>query len=150
MFGTLISANYSNSGNSLGNLYAVEALRDDSGSMMVRVRESAVHSDPIEAREYRAPEDLLDQISDVVDRAGMKEWGELPPSEFIAYDASTPSIRLTYEDDNPDELLPKYLSYSFNDELPDGGKGAVNEIRDLMTSHAVEDNLIREYTERQR
>lgn len=150
MFGTLISANYSNSGNSLGNLYTVEALRDDGGSMMVRVRESAVHSDPIEAREYRAPEDLLDQISGIVDRAGMKEWGELPPSEFIAYDASTPSIRLTYEDDNPDELLPKYLSYSFNDALPDGGKGAVNEIRDLMTSHAVEDNLIREYTERQR
>ena len=147
MFGTLTSAKYSDSGNMLGNLYTVEATRADDGSIVVTVRESAMHSDPIEVSEYRASDDLLDQISAIVDRAGMKEWGELPPSEFIALDAATTSIRLAYKSNDPNELLPKYLNYSFNDELPEGGKDAINEIYALMLSYTTEDNLVGKRTE---
>jgi len=150
MFGQLRSAYYSNSGNSLGNLYSVEAYRGDDGSMIVRVREAEMHSVPIEVHEYRAPDDLLDQIGAIVDQAGMKEWGKLPPSEFIALDAATTSIRLEYENADPDALIPEYLSYSFNDELPEGGREAINSIYDLMIACATEDNLIGEYTEKVR
>ena len=108
MFGQLRSAYYSNSGNSLGNLYSVEACHDDDGNMIVRVREAEMHSIPIAVSEYRAPDDLLDQVDAIVDRAGMKEWGKLPPSEFIALDAATTSIRLEYENDDPGQLIPKH------------------------------------------
>ena len=150
MYGQLRSAYYSDSGNSLGNLYSVEACRNDDGNMIVRVREAEMHSVPIEVREYRAPDDILDQIDAIVDQAGMKEWGELPPSEFIALDAATTSINLEYENADPAELIPKYLRYSFNDELPEGGRGAINGIYDLMMTYATEDNLINEYTEKVR
>ncbi len=150
MFGQLRSAYYSDSGNSLGNLYSVEACRGDDGSMIVRVREAEMHSVPIEVHEYRAPDDLLDQIDAIVGQAGMKEWGELPPSEFIALDAATTSINLEYENADPAEFIPKYLRYSFNDELPEGGREAINGIYDLMIACATEDNLISEYTEKVR
>ncbi len=130
MYGQLRSAYYSDSGNSLGNLYSVEACRNDDGNIIVRVREA--------------------EIDAIVDQAGMKEWGELPPSEFIALDAATTSINLEYENADPAELIPKYLRYSFNDELPEGGRGAINGIYDLMMTYATEDNLINEYTEKVR
>ena len=150
MFSTLNSAVFSDSGNMLGNLYMVEATRADDGGIVVTIRESQMHSDPIEVREYQGSDDLLDRISAVVDRVGMKEWGELPPSQFIALDASTKSIRLAYGCDDPDQLLPTYLSYTFNDELPDGGADAINEIHDLMMACTTQDNLIQEYVERTR
>lgn len=147
MYGSLKSAYYSNSGNSLGNLYSIEAYRADDSTMVVKMRESKVHSDPIEVGEYRVADDLLDQIEAIVDRAGMKEWGKLPMSEFIALDASTPSISLTFDPTDSTDSWPEHLSYTFNDELPEGGAKAINEIHDLMVSYAAAGEQIASYTE---
>lgn len=147
VFGKLKSVTYSDSGNMLGNLYAVDAVRGDDGGVVVTIRKSAMHSDPIEVGEYRAADDLLDRIEVVIDRAGMKEWGELPQSEFIALDASTESLSALFESADPGDPWPKRLSYSFDDELPDGGGEAIREIHGLMLASMSEDRLIRAYTE---
>ena len=150
VYGKLRSVTYSDSGDMLGNLYTVEAYRADDGSTVVTVREAKMHSDPIEVGEYRADDDLLDQVSAVIDRAGMKEWGELPPSEFIAYDAPTESLRAELESADPDDRWPKRFSYTFNDELPEGGAEAIREIYQLMMANTGQDRLIRSYTENTR
>ena len=147
MYGQLKSVTYSLSGDMLGSLYTVEAARGDEGGVVVSIRQSKMHSDPIEVGEYRVDDDLLDQVEAVIDRVGMKEWGELPQSEFIALDAATESLRAMFESADPDDSWPKWLSYSFNDELPDGGKEAIREIHDLMVAAASEGTLIRTYTE---
>ena len=72
VYGALKSAYYSDSGNSLGNLYSVEACRADDGTMVVKISESKAHSDPTEVGEYRVADDLLDRIEAIVDSAGMK------------------------------------------------------------------------------
>lgn len=145
-FGELRSATFSNSGNSLGNLYNVTAERADDGSMVVTVRQAETHSDPTSVSEYRAPDDLLDQVAAIADKAGMKEWGELPLSEFVVMDASTPTVRLEYASADADSLLPIWLTYSTFDELPDNGD-SLWAIRDLLESYATQENIIRTYTE---
>ncbi|MBQ9041623.1 MAG: alpha/beta fold hydrolase [Eggerthellaceae bacterium] len=148
-YGALQSASYTDSGDMNGNLYDVSARRADDGSMIVVVREAKMHSDPISVGEYRVPDDLLEQINAIVDKAGMKEWGELPLSEFIALDASTPTVRLTYENASSTDGFPIWLSFSTSYEMPDDGK-AFDEIRDLLESCITEENLIRTYVEEER
>lgn len=145
-YGVLKSARYTNSGNSLGNRYELEAMPADDGSLIVCEREAKMHSMPTTVREYRADADLLDRISDVADKAGMKEWGELPLSELIAYDAPTPALTLTYDNADPAERWPVWLSVSSTCEMPDNGD-AMYAIRDLMAAYAADANLIREYEE---
>lgn len=147
MYGNLKSIEYSNSGNMLGNVYSVEASRADDGSTVVTVREAKMHSDPVQVGEYRADDDLLDQIETVIDRAGMKEWGELPQGEFIALDASTESLTMRFASADPAARWVPSLSYSENDELPEGGMEAIREIYQLMMSNTGADRLIRSYTE---
>ena len=145
-YGALIEASFSDSGNSLGNLYLVETAKADDGSLIVVKREAAMHSDPTTVREYRAPSDLLEQISAVVDAAGMKTWGELPQSEFFAYDASTEHLTLRFASVDPGKVLGKIISMTEYDIQPDDGK-AFDAIQKLLEDCATEENLIREYTE---
>ena len=147
MYGNLKSIEYSNSGNMLGNVYTVEATRVDDGSTVVTVREAKMHSDPIQVGEYRADDGLLVQIEAVIERAGMKEWGELPQSEFIALDASTESLTMRFASADPAARWEPSLSYSENDELPEGGMEAIREIYQLMMSNTGADRLIRSYAE---
>ena len=148
MFGQLKSVVYSESGDMLGSLYSVEAERTDSG-VTVTVRTSKMHSDPIEVSEYRGDDNLLDQVEAIIDGAGMKEWGDLPPSEFIALDAATKSLRAQFDSADPNDAWPEWLSYSFNDQLPDNGE-SIRQIYDLMVANTGEDRLIRTYVEEPR
>lgn len=145
-YGALQSARYTNSGNSLGNRYELEAMRADDGSLIVVEREAEMHSMPTTVREFRADADLLDRIAAIVDEADMKEWGDLPLTEFIAYDASTPSLTLTFDNANASEKWPVWLSVSTSNVLPDDGK-SLYAIRDLLDSYASDANLIRQYEE---
>lgn len=145
-YGELQSACYTNSGNSLGNRYELEAMRAEDGSLIVCERKAEMHSMPTTVREYRADADVLDRISEAVDKAGMKEWGDLPPSEFIVYDASTPALKLTFDNADPSVRWPVWLSVSTSSELPDDG-ASLNAIRDLLASYVSDANFIREYEE---
>ena len=130
----------------LGSLYAVEVVRGDDGCVVVTVRESDTHSDPVKVDEYRADDDLIERISGVIDRVGMKEWDELPQSEFIALDAATESLRMEFESADPDKPGLAWISYSSNDELPDGGD-SMREIYDMIMANTGEDRLVREFIE---
>ena len=145
-YGDLQSACYSNSGNSLGNRYELEAMRADNGSIVVCEREAKMHSMPTTVREFRADDDLLERIDAIVEAVGMKEWGELPLTEFIAYDASTPSLSLTYDNADPNDRFPVRLSVSTTYKMPDDGK-TLRAVHDLLSSFATDANRIREYEE---
>lgn len=147
MYGNLKSASYSESGDMIGSLYAIDALRDDDGAPIVQLRKSEAHHLPIEVSEYRADADLFDRIDAIVDGVGMKEWGEVPMSEFIALDAATESLSLYYDSTDPENPWLPSLRYTFNEVLPEGGKDAIKEIRELMESYVSDDRLIRSYTE---
>ena len=146
-YGAFESAYYSNSGNSLGNLYSLETARADDGSMMVVKREAAMHSDPIIVSEYKAPDDIIEQIDAIIESSGMRDWGEIPPSELIPLDASTPRLSLTFKGVGENEKWHEYYSLIGWDEHPDGG-AAFDAIRDLLYACAKDENLIREYTEK--
>lgn len=148
-YGELVEASYSNSGNSLGNLYLAEARRSNDGSLVVVISESPDHSTPAAIRTYRADEAVLERIDAIVNEAGAKSWGELPTSQFIALDASTPQVRLMYRntDGSP---RPLFLSFSANQELPAGGHEALLAIRGLIESFATEANFLSEETEQRR
>ena len=145
-YGPLQSARYTNSGNSLGNRYELEAMHAEDGSLIVCERKAEMHSMPTTVREYRADADLLDRVSATVDAAGMKSWGKLPPSQFIALDASTPALSLTYDNADPAERWPLQLSVSKAEELPDDGE-SLFAVRDLLAASATDANFIREYEE---
>ena len=142
-YGALVVACFSDSGNSLGNLYSAEAMRDDNLSTIVVISEAEMHSVPITKRTYRADDDLLGRIDAIVDAVGAKTWGELPPSEFIALDASTPLVRLQYQN-RDGSARPLFLNISSADQLPEGGRDAIWQIRDLIESFATEGNFIGE------
>ncbi len=135
----LVGAEYSDSGNMLGNLYVVEVKRQADGSLAVEKRVAQMHSDPIEVSTYPADGDLLDRIDSIVTAAGAKTWGELPPSELIAHDASTPLVRLSYR---TSEGFPEFLTISSANALPEGGREALYAIRDLIESYATEANRL--------
>ena len=147
--GALVSVYYSYSGNSLGNLYSLETVAADDGTMMVMERRADMHSDPIVVREFRAPDDIVAQVEAIVDEADMRNWGKLEASEFIPLDAATPRLSFTFENTNPETPWHVFYGYSDWDVQPDDGK-AFDAIRDLLSSYAVEENLIREYTEKVR
>ena len=144
-FGALQSVRYSDSGDSLGSLYEVSVSRAEDGATVVTIRKAAMHSDPIEVGEYRVADDLLDRVSAIVDDAGMKGWGELPQSEFIALDGSTARISLEYGGKDA-RGFPMRLSYTQYDEMPDNGE-AMRSIRELLQAYAAEGTQIRTYTE---
>ena len=145
-YGELTSVMYSNSGNSLGNLYSLETETAGDGTLILVEKEAAMHSDPTTIREYKVPADLLDQVTAIVDEAGIKTWGELEPSEFIPLDASTPSLRLRFTNADPDDPWPPSILITRNDVMPDDGK-ALWAIRDLLAGYATDENLIREYSQ---
>ena len=60
--GKLQEVSYSNSGDSLGNLYSITTAEGADGALIVIEREARMHSIPITVREYRAPADLLERI----------------------------------------------------------------------------------------
>ncbi len=147
--GALVSVYYSCSGNSLGNLYSLETAEADDGTMMVVERRADMHSDPIAVCEFRAPDDIVAQVEAIVDEADMRNWGKLEASEFIPLDAATPRLSFTFENTNPETPWHVFYGYSDWDVQPDDGK-AFDAVRDLLSSCAVEENLIREYTEKVR
>ena len=149
-FGPLKEARYSNSGNSLGNMYYIETAYDDDGTFIVREADSPAHNERATIREYRAPADLLDRIDAIVNESGMKTWGDLPPSEYVLLDASTPTISLTYDSADPDDGFPIWISYTNNVVFPEGGEEAFYAIRDELSACATDENLIREYREAER
>ena len=146
-FGPLQAVEYSNSGNMLGNMYWIETDYDEDGSLILREADSPQHDQRATIREFRAPEDLLDQISAIADEYGMKEWDDLPMSEFFPLDASTPTIRLVYENNDPKEHFPIRISFTAYEEFPEGGEDGFDAVRNLLMDSLTEDNLICEYLE---
>lgn len=146
-YGALVQVSYSDSGNSLGNLYTVETSYDEDDMPIVREFDSPSHDVRATIKEYRAPEGLLERIAAIADEAGMPTWGDLPMSDMIPYDASTPIVTLVYAAADPDEGHPTVLSYSAWEVFPEGGEEAFDAIRDELTACLVDANLIREYEE---
>lgn len=146
-FGPLQSVEYSDSGNMLGNMYRIETDADEDGTLIVRESDSPQHDQRATIREFRAPANLLEQISDIADDAGMKGWGDLPMGEFFPLDASTPTITLVYENTDPTEYFPIRVSFNLYEELPESGVDSFNAVRDVLSDCLTEDNLIREYPE---
>ena len=146
-FGELTRAYFSESGDSLGNMYYIETDVDDDGTPIVRVAESPQHDVRASIGEYRMPDGLLERISAIADEADMKEWGDLPMSDMIPLDAPTPSITLTYASADPDDPFPIKLSFTAWDEFPAGGEEAFNAIRDELSACIIAENQIRTYLE---
>lgn len=147
VFGPLIGASYSNSGNMLGNLYRLETEIDEDGVFIVRETDSPQHDVRATIKEYRAPEGLLDRIEGIAEEAGMKGWDDLPMSEFFPLDASTPTITLIYENRDPNEYFPIRITFTKYEELPEGGDDAFHAVVDELSTCMTDENLIREYLE---
>ena len=148
----LTSVQFTDSGNSLGNLYSLETVRTNDGELLLVERTADMWSDPITVREYRLPDDFIEQAGTLIDKYGMKDWGDLPPSELFPLDASTPTLHFTYTKTNPapDELPVTWISFTVWTEFPEGGTQQFWEVAHLLSSQAVPENLVREYVEEKR
>ena len=72
---------------------------------------------------------VVDGVQDIIDRYGMTEWVDLPPSEEFALDAPTTSLSYEYSDGTS-------FSIGSDDELPEDGYRAIREIRDYIMTCA--------------
>ena len=145
----LTSIQFTDSGNSLGNEYSLATVRTDAGNLLLVERKAAAWNDPVTVREYRLPDDFITQVEPIIVEHGMREWGELPPSELFPLDASTPTLELTYTVINPapNERPVIWVRFIIWTEFPEGGTEAFWEVVNHLRNYATPENLIREYVE---
>ena len=64
-------------------------------------------------------------VMEIIDRYGMRDWGELPPAEEFALDAPSMHFTCEYSDGSS-------FTVGSDDELPEGGSAAIREIGDYV------------------
>jgi len=120
---------YYRGGGSLGDSFSLELTMEEGeeGRPDVRVEYYNRPSHDVKAVEktVRMSSDVVTGVMEIIDRYGMRDWGELPEAEEFALDAPSMRFRCTYSDGSS-------ITAGSGDELPDGGGAAIREIRDYV------------------
>ena len=113
---------------SLGDSFSLELTMepDENGRPDVRVYyyNQPTHNDKAVEKTVRVSSYVVEEVMDIIDRQGMRDWGELPEAEEFALDAPSMHFTCTYSDGSS-------FSAGSGDEIPDGG-AAIREIREYV------------------
>ena len=120
---------YYRGGGSLGDSYSLELTikPDENGRPDVRVEyyNRPSHDAKAVEKTVRVSSNVVRGVMELIDRHGMRDWGELPEAEEFALDAPSMRFTCTYSDGSS-------ITAGSGDELPDGGGAAIREIRDYV------------------
>ena len=120
---------YSRGGGSLGDSYSLELTMkpDEDGRPDARVEyyERETHSAKPKEKTVRVSSDVVSGVTEIIDRYGMRDWGELPPAEMFALDAPSTRLVCQFSDGTSVVLGSAY-------EMPEGGYDAIREIREYI------------------
>ena len=120
---------YSRGGSSLGDSFSLELTikPDEDGRPDVRVEyyERETHSAKPKEKTVRVSSNVVSGVTEIIDRYGLRDWGELPPAEMIALDAPSTRLVCKYSDGTSVVLGSEY-------EIPGEGYDAIREIRDYI------------------
>ena len=141
----LISIHYSNSGDMNGN---TDSTTLDVDKLTITTRYRAIHSDPLEVKEYKITKKDIDNITNIINKYKIPELSKLEMGDLFAYDAPTKSLTLTY--DNSSIGGSSYESYNINYymKLSTKQKNQLNELTNYMFTLIKEENKIKEYKEK--
>lgn len=122
---------YEVSGSSNGGYYRVELVVDkaDKRKVTVTVSEQKANGMKETSNKYKVSADCCLELEQIIGRYGVLKWKDLPPSEFIAYDAATTSVSIWY-------MSGDVYNISENQALPEKGMEALSEIKECMLRYA--------------
>lgn len=120
---------YYRGGGSLGDSYTLELTMrpDEDGRPDVQVYyyNQPSHDARAVEKTVRMSSHVVTGVMEIIDRYGMRDWGELPEADEFALDAPSMRFRCTYSDGSS-------IRAGSGDKLPDGGGAAIREIRDYV------------------
>lgn len=96
--------------------------------ILVTVEERTGPNGRTKKRTLKADPQLFRDLEAMVLESGMKDWGELEPSEFVALDAPVKKVSIGFTDGSS-------IRFDSTDELPESGRGLIAKIRDLMEKY---------------
>lgn len=140
----LLTVTYSNSGDMNGN---IDSITLDTTKKIIKKRYAAIHSDPIEVKEYKINIEAINSINKIIEKYNLPNLSKLPMGDLFAYDAPTKTLTFTY--DNSKIGGSNYETYSINYYMKLSKKDIIhlNELTNYLNSLLKKDNLIKSYKE---
>ena len=140
----LVSINYSNSGNSLGN---VDHIKVDVINKKIIVEYKAEHSDPLLVKEYSYLETELQVLLDLIEEYNYPMWSDLKVNQdMIALDASHTVLSFEYDNSAIGGSKMTWYNLYYEMEMPDDAYEALRELDNQIHALVKDRNLIRDYT----
>lgn len=133
---------YSNSGNSNGN---IDSMEFDLDKKTIKTRFTYAIWEPITVKEYKLLDEDIIKIKEFIKKYNFLGWDKLPLDEELITldDSSQVFVFRAYK--------PTYNSYSisYDNKIPDDGYPLLDEFREYLTSLLIDENKIKEYIEKE-
>lgn len=143
---TLKEINYSSSGNSNGNVYEVTL---DIDKEILKVEEKAIHSDPLQVKEYKVTEKEIKKLLEPIEEFNLPEWRNLEYDySIVALDGPGHAISFTYDNSATGGSKMDFYRINFETKIPEDGRKILYDYRDSLLNLIKEENLIKEYQEK--
>ena len=128
--GTIKRTYFSTGGGMDGGSLEITAENTDKGYILVRMEEKKTWNAKTVKRTVKADPALFREIEELVISFGVKDWGDLPDSEFIALDAPTVSAGIDFTDGT-------YRSFYSYQVFPEGCDGFIRAVRELLEKYTT-------------
>jgi len=146
--GPLTEASCMHGGGMEGGTDSILLSRDENGAPLIMTRSSPNHYLPLIVKTYTAEESLFVSLRDLIDRYNLSVWGDLPfNDEMIALDAPSTLIQMTFDDSDLSGNKHAYISISYDNVIPEGGREVLNQFAAVLRSGADPDHLKEEFFE---
>ncbi|MBO4361107.1 MAG: hypothetical protein J5822_09550 [Eubacteriaceae bacterium] len=126
--GIIGSVSYSSGGGMDGGSTRISAENTDGGYVLITVERRSSPKGREEKKTFKADPQVFRDLEEMVSGCGMKDWGELPVSEFIALDAPVKSVTIDFTDGT-------WKTIRSTDQLPDGCEGLIADIRQILEKY---------------
>ena len=140
----LISIHYSNSGDMNGN---TDSTTLDVDKLTITTRYRAIHSDPLEVKEYKITKKDIDNITNIINKYKIPELSKLEMGDLFAYDAPTRTLSLTYDNSKIGGSFYETYSINYYMKLSKKQLNQLHELTNYLSTLLKEENIINEYQE---
>lgn len=135
---------YDKSGDMIGSL---EEISIDVDKKTLQYRHTQAHDIPVEVEIYQITNDDIKELAKMIKEYNLPAWSKLSMSDMIAYDATSESITLRYNNASFGGDQIEWYRISFDMDIPEDGYPLLRSFRDKMYSYIDSNNLIEKYIE---
>lgn len=142
----LLKIEYSNSGNSNGN---IDSISIDIDKLILTKRYREEIGIPIEATEYKITKENIEYLKNYIEKYNLVAWSFLEiDDDNIILDGSVVNICFIYDNSKINGEKYKTYSISYANKIPKDGYKILNEFNNYIFSLEKEENLIKKYIEK--